>query len=118
MIILCDDNEDQRVALRLALEQAKYSVREASNGREALALQRQRASRILIADIFMPEIDGFELVDAIKKEFPQTKVIMVSGSKNRLVDYLASARMIGVDATFEKPFSVDALLRAVQRLAR
>ena len=117
MILLCDDNEDQRAALRLALEQAKYSVREASNGREALELQRQRASRILIADIFMPDTDGFELVDAIKREFPETKVIMISGSKKRLVDYLASARMIGVEATFEKPFNVEAPLRAVEKLA-
>ena len=116
MIILCDDNDDQRAALRLALEQAKYSVREARNGREALELQRRRASRVVIADIFMPETDGFELVDAVKKEFPETKVIMISGSKKRMVDYLASARMIGVDATFQKPFNVNVLLKTVEKL--
>lgn len=117
MIILCEDNADQRTALRLALEQAKYSVREASNGRDALALQRQRASPILITDIFMPEADGFELIEAIKKEFPPTKVIAISGGKRRLVDYLESARLVGVDATFEKPFKVESLLAALKRLA-
>ena len=114
MIILCDDNRDQRTALRLALEQAKYAVREASNGREALALQRQRPSPLLITDIFMPEADGFELVDAIKKEFPSMKIIVISGGKKGMIDYLASARLIGVDATFEKPFKVDALLKILQ----
>jgi CheY-like chemotaxis protein len=118
VIILCDDNRDQRTALRLALEQAKYSVREASNGREALELQRQRASPFLITDIFMPEADGFELVDAIKKEFPETKVVVISGSKKRMVDYLASARMMGVDATFQKPFKVEALLKTLEKLAQ
>ena len=118
MIILCDDNRDHRTALRLALEQAQYSVREAANGREALDLQRQRSSPVLITDIFMPEADGFELVDAVKREFPQTKVVMISGNKKSMVDYLASARMIGVDATFEKPFKVDALLKTIETLTR
>jgi two-component system, response regulator, stage 0 sporulation protein F len=118
VIILCEDDNDQRLALRLALEQAKYSVREASNGREALALQRERQSPFLITDIFMPEIDGFELVDAVKKEFPATKVIVISaGGSKRNVDYLASARLIGVDETLEKPFKVDRLLKALKDLS-
>ena len=116
MIILCEDNQDQRTALRLALEQAEYSVREAANGREALALQRQRPSPLLITDIFMPEADGFELVDAIKREFPSTKVVVISGEKRGTVDYLASARLVGVDATFEKPFKVEALLKTLETL--
>ncbi len=116
MIILCDDDRDYRTALRLALEQAKYSVREASNGLEALALQRQRAAVFLVTDIFMPETDGFELVDGIKKEFPQTKVIVISASRGRMVDYLASARIMGVDATLEKPFKVEELLKTLERL--
>jgi CheY-like chemotaxis protein len=118
VIILCDDNMDQRTALRLALEQAEYSVREAANGHEALALQCQRASLVLITDIFMPEADGFELIDAVKKQFPETKIIVISGSKKTIVDYLASARMIGIEATFQKPFKVDALLKTLERLSR
>jgi CheY-like chemotaxis protein len=117
VIILCEDDADQRTALRLALEQAKYSVRGACDGDEALALQRQRASPVLITDIFMPETDGFELIEAIKKEFPSTKVVAISGGKKRLVDYLESARLMGVDATFEKPFKVESLLAALKRLA-
>lgn len=116
MIILCEDDKDQRTALRLALEQEKYRVREASNGREALALQRQRPARFLITDIFMPETDGFELVDAIRKEFPETKVIVISASRGRMTDYLASARIMGADATLEKPFKVEELLKTLDRL--
>lgn len=115
VIILCDDNADQRTALRLALEQAKYAVREAANGREALALMREHASPYVITDLFMPEADGFEVVHAIKSEFPSTKVIVMSGRKG-VVDYLAAARLAGVDATFEKPFKVDELLRTLEKL--
>jgi two-component system, chemotaxis family, chemotaxis protein CheY len=117
MIILCEDNTEQRLALRLALEQATYSVGEAANGREALDLQRKRPSPFVITDIFMPEADGFELVDAIKKEFPKTKVIVISaGGPKRTMDYLASARLIGVDATLEKPFKFESLLSTLKRL--
>jgi CheY-like chemotaxis protein len=118
MIILVDDNKDQRLVLRLALEQARYSVREAENGREALALQRARASAFVITDIFMPEADGFELVDAVRKQFPSTKIIVISGGgKSARHDYLAAARLLGVDATFEKPFNVDSLLKRLEALS-
>jgi YesN/AraC family two-component response regulator len=66
----------------------------------------------------MPEADGFELMNAIKREFPETKVIVISGSKKRMIDYLANARVIGVDATLEKPFKVDALLKTIEKLTQ
>jgi CheY-like chemotaxis protein len=117
MIILVEDNQDQRLALRLALEQARYSVREAENGRQALALQQERPSAFIITDIFMPEADGFELVDALRKQYPSTKIIVVSGGgRTSKQDYLAAARLLGVDATFEKPFKVESLLRTLEAL--
>lgn len=117
MIILVEDDKDQRLALRLALEQAGYSVREAENGREALTLEEERASAFVITDIFMPEADGFELVDALRKRFPFVKIIVMSGGgKTAKHDYLAAARLMGADATFEKPFKVESLLKALEAL--
>jgi DNA-binding response OmpR family regulator len=117
MIILVEDDPDQRLSLRLALELSGYSVREAANGREALSLQREHAAAFLVTDIFMPEADGFELVEALRKEFPQTKIIMVSGGGSRTQrDYLASAKLIGVDATLQKPFEVEMLLNTLRAL--
>jgi two-component system response regulator YesN len=92
-------------------------VREAENGQQALALQEERPSMFIITDIFMPEADGFELVDALKKRFPSTKIIVVSGGgKTPKHDYLAAARLLGVDATFEKPFKVESLLMTLEAL--
>src|SRR5205085_6113650 len=79
MIVIVDDDADQRLALKLALELAGYVVRAAANGAQAVALQRERASPILITDIFMPESDGFEAIAAFRHEFPRTKIIAVSG---------------------------------------
>lgn len=117
MIVLVEDDPDQRLALKLALEQAGYAVREAADGREALALLRERATRFLITDIFMPEADGFELIANTRREFPQTKIIVVSGGGRRArQDYVASAELMGVDATMRKPVKIDALLATLAKL--
>ena len=117
MIILVDDDADQRLALRLALELSGYAVREAAHGGEALALQRQRAATFLITDIFMPESDGFEVIAAFRSEFPQTKIIAVSGGGQRTKhDYLAAAKLMGVEATLQKPFDIEALLDMLRAL--
>jgi DNA-binding response OmpR family regulator len=117
MIILVEDDPDQRLSIRLALELAGYALRVAANGREALALQRERPTRFLITDIFMPEADGFELIEAVRREFPGTKIIVVSGGGKRSKgDYLESARLMGVDATLQKPFEIKTLLDTLRVL--
>ena len=117
MIVLVEDDPDQRLALRLALEQAGYTVREAANGQEALALQRERGCRFLITDIFMPEADGFELIGRARQEFPTTKIIAISGGGKRVKqDYVPFAEIAGAHAALRKPFKVSELLATLRRL--
>lgn len=118
MIILVEDDGDQRQALKLALELAGYTVREASNGRVALALLNERVPLYLITDIFMPETDGFELIETVRKRSPQTRIIVISGGgRHASLDYLATAELIGVDATLQKPFQIPKLLDTLAALA-
>jgi len=117
MIILVDDNPDHRLALKMALELAGYRVREAVHGGEALRLQRERAAAFLITDIFMPEADGFEVIAAFRGEFPQTRIIAVSGGGQRAKrDYLEAATLMGVDAALHKPFEIQKLLDTLRTL--
>ena len=119
MIILAEDDADQRLALGLALKTAGYSVREAASGREALTLQRERASPILITDIFMPEADGFELIQILRRDYPATKIVVISGGGKRTKqDYLASAALMGADATLQKPVEIATLLSTLHALMR
>lgn len=114
-VLIADDNRDFAQMLRLSLEAAGYEVRLAGNGREALKMQRATPSRILITDIVMPDSDGFEAIDAFRREFPQTKVVAVSGAEK--IDpqrYLAAAKLMGADATFRKPFRVEELLETLK----
>jgi CheY-like chemotaxis protein len=116
-ILLVDDNLDMRQMLKVALEIEGYFVLEAANGREALELQRRQPSRVLVTDIFMPDADGFEAIDGFRKEFPETKIVVISGdARVAKRDYLEAARLIGADATLPKPFEPEALIRALRAL--
>lgn len=118
-LLIVDDDADMRLALKLALEMAGYSAELAADGREALALQRQRPADVLITDIFMPESDGFEIIDAVRKEFPQTKIIVISGgAKLAKREYLLDAALMDVDAILPKPFDVETLLRTLDSIQR
>jgi CheY-like chemotaxis protein len=116
-VLVVDDNADMRLTLKLALELAGYAVDVAANAREALAVQRAQPADVLITDIFMPDADGFEAIDAFRHQFPQTRIIVVSGGAQFTKrDYLPDAELIGVDATLQKPFEIDALLGLLESI--
>jgi len=116
-VLIVDDDIALRAALKLALETRGYEVRVAANAREALGLQRTRPAELLVTDIFMPDGDGFEALDAFRKEFPATKVMVMSGDAKRVKgDYLAAALLAGADETIAKPFQMHTLMEALDRL--
>lgn len=116
-ILLAEDDADLRLALKLSLEAAGYTVAIAANAQEALAVQRREPAEVLVTDIFMPEGDGFEAIDAFRREFPATRIVVVSGGGQRgRADYLAAARLAGVDATLQKPFEIEVLLETLRGL--
>jgi len=116
-ILLAEDDADLRLALKLSLEAAGYTVATAANAQEALAVQRREPADVLVTDIFMPEGDGFEAIDAFRREFPATRIVVVSGGGQRgKADYLAAARLAGVDATLQKPFEIEVLLETLRGL--
>jgi CheY-like chemotaxis protein len=116
-LLIVDDDADMRLSLKLALEMAGYATEVAADGREALAIQKQRPADVLITDIFMPESDGFEVIDAVRRGFPQTRIVVVSGGA-RLAkrEYLLDAALMDVDAVLPKPFDVETLLRTLDTI--
>ena len=116
-ILVVDDNADMRLTMKLLLEHEGYEVELAANGREALEVQRARPSHVLVTDLFMPDADGFETIERFRKEFPQIRIIAMSGggSKPELrTDHLPVASEIGAHATLRKPFPIEKLLEALR----
>ena len=80
-------------------------------------MQRSRPADVLITDIFMPDQDGLETIQQFRREFPQVKIIAMSGGGDTLrnVSYLFSAREVGAVEVIRKPFEGEALLDVVRK---
>ena len=120
-VLVIDDNSDIREMIRTVLVHAGYEVTLAADGGKGLEAQRQEASDLAITDIFMPQQDGIETIGLLKKEFPHTPIIAMSGgakfvTRQTSVDYLATAHKFGADRLLRKPFDIDELLKVVQEV--
>ncbi len=117
-VLIMDDDEQIRALLRQVVEIAGHEVLEAENGKTGMALQRQWRAALVITDIIMPEQEGLETIGALRREFPQTKIIAVSGGGRVGPEaYLPVAQDLGAHRIFTKPFKVEEMLQAIQELA-
>ncbi|MEP6958865.1 MAG: response regulator [Nitrospirota bacterium] len=112
-ILVIDDQEPIRGLLRRALEEANYEVLEASNGRLGLELYRERLAELVITDIFMLEMKGLEMMLELNRNFPEVKVIVMSGGLES-EGALNVAKQLGARQTFQKPLDIETLLNAVR----
>ena len=111
--ILCiDDEESVRMIFQVALEGAGYRVLPADSGPHGLRLVQQQEVDLALVDIFMPSMDGLEVIQLLQKTRPACKIIAMSGSSWEW-DYLDTAKRLGSNATLKKPFSLQDLLDAV-----
>jgi len=79
-ILIVDDNVDLRMTLTVIFTYAGYSVRSAVDGFSALAEMRREAPDVLVSDLNMPGMSGFELLSVVRRRFPAVRVIAISGS--------------------------------------
>jgi CheY-like chemotaxis protein len=109
--LVVDDDARIRGLLRETLEERGYSVIEAADGREALAYAAARQIRLVITDLAMPEKDGLETIQTLRRNYPDIKVIATSGFLGG--SYLRVAAQLGAHGMLPKPFQHDDVLQAV-----
>jgi len=113
-ILLVDDNDDARVTVARILEMAGHSVVQAPNARAASALLKEQAPDLVITDIFMPEGDGFEMLNELRDREPKIPVIAMSGGGvQQGLDVLSIAGRLGAKNVLYKPFARRQLLEAI-----
>ena len=114
-ILIIDDEEMVRMTLRQTLEKAGHEVREATNGREGVEMFQADPADLVITDIVMPEQEGVETIIKLRADYPDLKIIAVSGGgRIGATDYLEYAKQYGAAHVFEKPFDRKALVAAVE----
>lgn len=113
-ILIVDDDPQIRRLCRITLEEDGYVVKEANNGKEALAAIKETSVDLILLDLSMPDMDGFEFVKAIRSGLPEPTIITMSGFMGGAL--LPAARVLGGTSTLAKPFSPESLLSVVHKL--
>jgi DNA-binding response OmpR family regulator len=113
-ILIVEDDRDLREMLRTSLVRRKYTVLEASNGKDAISRFKPAVVDLVITDIIMPDEDGLKVIMQLKELKPGLKIIAISGGgKAGPGNYLNLARALGADEIFPKPFSLTNLLSRI-----
>jgi len=112
-VLVVDDEGEIRSSLRGVLSDEGLRVIEAADGRLALNLVRSERPELVLLDVWMPEVDGIELLRSLQEEPDRPQVIMISGHGN--IETAVQATKLGAFDFIEKPFSIDALLAVVNR---
>jgi PAS domain S-box-containing protein len=116
-VLIADDLVQERLLLRTILENAGHDVAEAPNGADALALARAKRPDLLITDLLMPEMDGFELCRQWRRDPGLRDVpVLVYSANYSEPDDLAFSRFIGADRAIAKPVTREPILEAVSDL--
>ena len=114
-VLVVDDQDQIRQLIRETLEQAGYEVEEARDGKEGLERYRMKVVDLVIMDILMPDQDGLEGIMVLRREFPDSRVIAMTGG-SEVVGFgnvLDIAKMLGARRTLQKPFDLKVLLDMV-----
>jgi CheY-like chemotaxis protein len=111
-ILLIDDEESVRTVFQVALERAGYRVLTAENGKLGLRLLEHQEVDLILVDIFMPDMDGLEVILRLRESRCASKMIAITG-RSGMKNFLDIAKHLGAHDTLMKPFSVQELLDAV-----
>ena len=113
-ILLVEDEESLRDLVSLNLEMEGYEVVSTGNGRQALKLAQEQHFDLLLLDVMLPEIDGFQLCEQIRLSNYEVPIIFLT-AKDTAADRVAGLRK-GADDYLTKPFNLEELLLRVRKL--
>jgi len=113
-ILVVEDQEDNRVILRDLLSTAGYELIEATNGQEGVELAHKERPDLILMDIQLPVIDGYEATRRIKGDAALGSIPIIAVTSYALSGDEAKARMAGCDGYVTKPFSPRQLLAKVR----
>ena len=117
-ILIVDDDESVRFILQTALEKMlKFAVSTAEDGIAGINAMQNREIDLVITDLNMPRMDGFELIREIRSHFPKVRIIVISGCDDleKLIDSKCEGNS-KVDYMFSKPFTVKEIILTVKKL--
>ena len=113
-ILVIDDQLEHRLLIEELLEAGGYRVRSFGSGEEALCYLKSNRPGLIICDIRMPGMDGFEVLEAIKSDYPDIGIVMLTGDGDS--EAVREAFRMGADEFITKPIDSEELLLVVERV--
>ena len=114
--LVVDDDPGVQAFFETLLARDGFSVDLARNGNQAFEYLRRGCYSVILLDLMMPEVNGFELLERLARESPMLlrRVIVMSGASQRMVDLIDGRRVWGV---VRKPFDIHDLVRSAKECA-
>ncbi|HLP16396.1 MAG TPA: response regulator [Bacteroidota bacterium] len=113
-VLVVDDEDALRSVLSTELLSEGYVVETAPDGDDAIAILQQKAFDLVLLDIKMPRVDGFEVLRFIKQRYPNTKVIMLTGFAD--LKNAIESKKLGAEDFVSKPYDLVDLLTTIERV--
>ena len=115
-ILLVEDVDDSRYFMRLELEQHGYRVLEAEDGEKAVDVALRERPDIILMDLSLPGMDGFEATKQIRGDDHMHKVPIIAVTAHQETDFRLGAKKSGFDAYVTKPIDMDWLIELIAGL--
>lgn len=115
-ILVIDDQESMRSIISQMLKNKGFQVSTANDGEEGLNLfnQNPESFSLVLADVNMPKIDGFEFLKRVKSDHPKTPVILLTGVNEDIAKYVG--KEYKADGVIKKPFKVEETLAEIEKV--
>ena len=113
-VLVVDDEESIRTVLGGELQNEGYDVRMAGDGDEAISVLDQATCDLVLLDIKMPKLNGFEVLKYIKEKHEKTKVVMLTGFAD--LKNAIESKKLGADDFVSKPYDLVDLLTTIERV--
>lgn len=116
-VLLVDDDANITWMMSEYLRRSGYTVAAANDGNVALKTIKQRRVALVVTDILMPQVDGYELIMKLRQDPARPRIIATSGNPARIgMDILKSAQHLGADRLLPKPFLPQDMVAIVREL--
>jgi two-component system alkaline phosphatase synthesis response regulator PhoP len=113
-ILVADDDPDILSIVSMSLETQGYTVHKATNGREAVDLARQYHPDLILMDMMMPVVSGYEAVGELKADAGTSDIVIVGLSAKAMATDMERATDVGIDGYITKPFRIAQVLSVVE----
>jgi CheY-like chemotaxis protein len=115
-ILIAESDQQLRVGMRHILETKGYDVEEAGDGYEALARLERSQLALVVLDLYLPKVNGLEVVIHLQVHSPSLKILAICGNHIEGFDTCQSAMALGAHEALAKPFSAEEFLQRVDIL--